>query len=543
MAVMSTISSAPKTADSTEPSVLTELDITSSRPLSPSERFFVFTRGKFGASDAFPLITLDCSPSTPILDDEVVLAWAVLCLRHPMLTSRVTFTASDPAVVCSAALTLSRAIARAKAHIEFAQFDDRDRALDELHAQFGGPSPVRAIDVRAEMHVVWQRDASGERGQYVFGMQTVHYQLDARRRIEVMRQFVELLATPGRAQAELDAHFAKGAGTVLPPKIPQPVESSFPDLGAFDAEERRKGKEAFDEFVRKANVLPCGLAYDGPETPSGSNIRCIRRTFSQPDTTRILQACKAQNITVTQLFQAAWAVAAVEIGREEACDVTRVRPGLALQDGLYHCNTLIPVDLAPYIRALPGNTNAGGADVSMQLVWYTSTIALPQAALDVRDAVWAAARIAKANDAAFRQSPYFWHLVIHIQAPMQEHASIAFNGEEEAAGPVASPPPPPPLPPLMPFLTSLGDISALLPSTISASSCEGGTYTDGRSIRVVDMMVCMKVMPTTGTSHVWTFDGRMVLQLTYDSASFSAARGDKFFGRVADIFAGLATEP
>ncbi|KAH9940266.1 hypothetical protein B0H21DRAFT_755242 [Amylocystis lapponica] len=533
--------SAPQSLHNTQHSPLDEQDITSSRPLGISERFLVALRNGVGAADTLPLIVLDCSPATPILDADVIVAWAVLRLRHPMLASRIAFTTSGAEIVCSSALTQPRAVALAEACIEFALFDDRDRAVEALRASFGGQSPQCTIDIRAEMRVMWQRDVTGERGQYVFGMKTVHHQMDARRSIEVMRQFVALLAAPGRAQAELDAHFANPAGVVPPPKIPLPMENSFPHPSMFDAEERRKGREAFDEAFQKADALPCGLAYDGPAIPSGVYPRSICHTFSESDTALILRACKVQGVTVTQLYQASWAVATIEIGHEETKDGVCKRPGLSLHNGSYHCNTLLVVDLAPFIKALPRNIDiASERDISLQAASYPSTIGIPRGAftqLDRSVVVWDAARRAKANHAALLQSPYFWHLIIHLQEPMQEFSDMAFSDSQEEPVVVLQPHP------LVPAVSSIGDVSTMLPSSISASSgadCARDGLSDDKTICIADMMLCVRAPPTDGVSHLWTFDGRMTLQLSYDGASFSPARGDKFFGRVVDIFARVA---
>ncbi|KAH9940267.1 hypothetical protein B0H21DRAFT_893726 [Amylocystis lapponica] len=511
-------SSAPKSPGNTRPHPMAEQDTTSSRPLSASEQFYVAWRHGVGAGDALPLITLDCSPATPISDANVIVAWAVLRLRHPMLASRIKFATSGAEIVCSSARTQARAIALAEACIEFALFDDRDHAVEALRAQFGGRNPQRTTDIRAEMRVVWYKDTTGERGQYIFGMQT----------------------------AELDAHFADSTGAVLPPKIPQPVENIFLDLSAYDTEERPKVKEAVDKIIRKADVLRCGLAYDGSEIQSGADHRCIRRTFSELDTALILRACKVHGVTVTQFFLASWAVAAIEIGHEETKDGVHKRPGLSLQNGSYHFNNLLVIDLAPFIKVLPGNNDIA-PNISLQLASYISTISISHTTFtqfNCSAVVWGAARRAKADHAAFLQSPYFWHLIIHLHIPIRdEFSGMSFSDSQEE--PVVVPRPHP----LMPSISGMGDISTLLPSSISASpgadpDCarDGLFESDGRTIRIADMMICVRSPPAYGVSHVWTFNGKMTLQLTYDCASFSPARGDKFFGRVADIVAQVAAQ-
>ncbi|KAH9936042.1 hypothetical protein B0H21DRAFT_825518 [Amylocystis lapponica] len=497
----------------------------SSRPLSYFERSWLVSRGIHGTTDALPLITLGCSPATPIADNDVVLAWSVLRLRHPILTSRISPQGSLPELISTSARTASQAIEQAGARIEFSIFDDRDQAIEALRMQWEGPNPTRVVDIHQDMHVIWQKDATGSLGHYVFGMQTVHYQLDARRRLDVMHQFAELLSAPWVAQEELDAHFSLVLKTSL--RIPMSIESNFPGL-VVDADdpEQRRGQEVYERLMGGAAVPPCGLRYDGPVDAHDIAVRTMRHVFPQSTTAHIMRACRAQNVTVTRLYQAAWILAAIEVGREQFGDADESRNGLPVHDGSYHFSFALPLDLVQYTKTQP-IAAPNDLDVSLKIVWSPSLISIPHSLSVGQDAdvlLWDVARRAKAGHAALTQSPFFWPVIARFQAFVE---SVLIDQSPETALP------------FMPLLSSIGDVSNVLPSRIIARpgrNSHGGS-SNPKDIRVTDMYIFVKVPAICGLSHVWTFDGRMTVQLIHNGRSVSPALGDKYFGRVVDILA------
>ena len=197
------------------------------------------------------LFRSSCTGGHTITDDEVVAACAALRLRHPLLGSKVTFSSAHfPELSFTAPLTEGHALRTARAQIEFHTFDDQATAAAALSDLWMDTPADEVLDIRdATCSLWWGKSAdpaAAATGTYVFGLRTTHFITDGRRRLNLVRCFVELLASPGRARKELAAHFAGKTPVV---GMPPTLESLRPQVELSD-EEMAKAKLAFDENVR-----------------------------------------------------------------------------------------------------------------------------------------------------------------------------------------------------------------------------------------------------------------------------------------------------
>lgn len=232
---------------------MSEPRLTRSRPLSAGEVSYALGRRAGGTADPSTIVSLTCSPGYTVTDDQVILACAALRLRHPLFASHVTFIGT-PHFVVNSPVTQVHALRTAEAQIEFHTFTDQDDAVVKLRDEWLAVSLDKALDIRERTCAVWWgRDADTHSGKYVLGLLTTHFVTDQRRSFNLVRQFVELLASPGKAQSELDAHFS---GAVMPAPIPASIEDLVPKLDE-DEEAGSKAKLAFDElYMRFADKVP-----------------------------------------------------------------------------------------------------------------------------------------------------------------------------------------------------------------------------------------------------------------------------------------------
>lgn len=226
-------------------SQLLEATNTQSRPMGLMELWYAIARQGGGMSDPGSILPLVCTGDHIIDDHDVVLACAALRLRYPLLASSQSFV-GEPHFVVNTPLTHAHAIRMAREQIEFHTFDDQDAAVVALRDRWLAFDPDDALDVRVRTcAILWARDADPRSGKYVLGIISSHSVTDNRRRLNLVRHFLELLSAPGKAQAELDAHFA-GKNPTAP--IPPSTEQLRPEL-SNDKAEVEQAKAVFDGLV------------------------------------------------------------------------------------------------------------------------------------------------------------------------------------------------------------------------------------------------------------------------------------------------------
>ena len=216
--------------------------LTSSRPLSFDEVRYAFSRRNGGMADPSTIVSLACPAGHTITDEQVILACAALRLRHLLFASHVTFIGT-PQFVVNTPATQAHALRAAKAQIEFHTFTDQDDAVIRLRDEWLAVDPDKALDIRERTCAVWWgRDADPHSGQYILGLLTTHFVTDQRRLIHLVRQFVELLASPGTAQSELGTYISGASQAPLP----APTEALIPTLS--------EDEEEADEEIGRAHV-------------------------------------------------------------------------------------------------------------------------------------------------------------------------------------------------------------------------------------------------------------------------------------------------
>lgn len=251
---------------------LQETALTFSRPMAASEFSYIIVRGRYGYGDSYTVVQLASTGEHIITDDEVVHACASLRLRHPLLASKVNFNSPTiPELTFTSPLTQAHAVRAARAQIEFHTFDNQDAAAAALCEQWLSTGAEDVLDIRdATCSLYWARSVDAKAGQYIFGLRTAHFIIDARRRLNVVRCFMDLLTTPGRAHKELEAHFS---GTTPLVEMPPTLESLIPKSELSDTE-AAKAKAKFDDLVMFMDKVSL-LAVTQPMTPLTS-IRCVR---------------------------------------------------------------------------------------------------------------------------------------------------------------------------------------------------------------------------------------------------------------------------
>ncbi|TFY55544.1 hypothetical protein EVJ58_g8178 [Rhodofomes roseus] len=494
-----------------------ERSLTTSRPLSASEFSYALGRREGGIGDPSTIISLDCTGGYTIADDEVVLACAALRLRYPLLASNVTFL-GGPHFVVNTPATLAHALHAAKAQVDFHTFEDQEKAVIALRDEWLAVDPNAALDIRERTCAFWWgRDADPRSGKYVLGLITTHFVTDNRRRLNLVRRLMDLLASPGRAQAELDAYFAQ---KTKPIPIPVPTEQLKPQLSA-DAEEAREAKIAFDELVGQYAKQPrSGITGDvsGLITKELS-AHMLRKVWSSEETARILRACKAHGVTITHLVNVAGALSSVHD------DVPSSKVATA---GHKHDAVLFefsqPMDLTAKLPQHPGGVASGDMEATIRMELYPVIICVPHSTVADQanpTSVWEVAHQFKKQNDAFVKSPYFWNFLPMYQPLTTEayHAKLAGQ-------------------PGLPFMSSLGDLKAILPARYAVqapSATSGHAGQDGAEIRITENWTAGRIDPLSLAFHLFTFDGRLYLQFRYNKNRTSDALIEAYFNRLVDI--------
>ncbi|KZT64131.1 hypothetical protein DAEQUDRAFT_769964 [Daedalea quercina L-15889] len=494
-----------------------EAGLTTSRPLSMGEFIYVATRQGGGMADPSTIVPLECSGGHVITDDEVVAACAVLRLRYPLLASNVTLF-NAPHFVVNMPLTPAHALRMAKDQIEFHTFEDQEQAVVALRDEWLAFDPDKALDIRERTCALWWgRDADQKSGKYVFGLITTHFVTDNRRRLNLVRRFLELLAKPGQAQAELGAHFASKAP---PAPIPMSTEQLKPELN-MDDEELRNAQAAFDQLPMS------GISADVPGSASASAVpipRILRKVWSTEDTTRILRACKAHGVTITHLVNVASAMSSVY--DSVPSNAAPENP----DDDAFYFETSQAIDLTAKVPKPMNGPADGDMEAAVRIELYPVIFRVPRTAITNTSSsahVWEISKQFKARNDAFVQSPYFWHfLPMHFR-----RVTEGYNAKLAGL-------------PALPFMSSLGDLKSVLPARYPVWTAGAAANGDAEAeIRVTDNWTAGRIDPFSLVYHLFTFDGRLHLQFRYNVNRTSDALIKPWFDRVVDTVSRSAQDP
>ena len=488
--------------------------------------------------DPSTIVSLVCSQDHIISDEEVILACAALRLRHPLFASSLALIGAPHFTVASP-MTQAHAVRAARAQIEFHAFDDQDAAILALRDAWLAFDPENALDVRERTCALWWgRDRAHLRsGKYILGLITTHFVTDNRRRLNIVRQFLELLASPGQAKAELDAYFS--ADPHPAPAIPIPTEQLQPKPSG-DEQEGLRAKTAYDELVTRyadevRGLTPSldvcsqrsqpvsGLVVDG-SLHAAPRPGMVRKVWSVDETARILRACKAHGVTVTHLVNVAGALAAVNRGP----NTTDGAPTASATDnGTYCFDFTQAIDIAAKA--------AGKAEVEMETVvrvdLYPVILCVPRPTITEffhdPSRVWEIARQFKEQNDEFVKSPYFWHFLQMHSSRMVESYKAKLAGR-----------------PFLPFMSSLGDLKTLLPARYpiqpAAPIPDGSVAAAGADIHVTDSWTSGRVDPLSLASHLFTFDDRLHLQCRYNVNCASDIVVMSWFDRLVEIVSRVA---
>ncbi|KAI0942927.1 hypothetical protein AcV7_002209 [Taiwanofungus camphoratus] len=477
------------------------------RPLGCMEQVFLQARGLYGHTDMFLIATLDCTNNT-ISDEHVVLACALLRIRHPLLASHVSNTDLSPEFVYTPPLTEVCAMEEARVQVEFGTFADRDQAVLLLRERWTSVDPLDTLDPAIGVcRVFWSKNVSGRAGKYVLGFYGCHSVVDGVGILCVARQFVEDLAAPDLAQAELAGHFSDHVPFA---RLPEPMENLFPDPTATsDPAEQAKGEEIYDNLMGMPTMQMGGLVPDG--SADTFKARIIRHTWSDSDTAKIIRACKAHGVTVTQLVSAIMAIAAAPPhgGIFEDCHFLHSRP-LPCSD--YYCFKLhMAIDLSR--RSQMSSSEKAVYEAVLRAAGYAIFVAVPRFKMpDHEGAV---------NEA--------WSIARQCKQSHDVDSAVQ---------------------PRLPLLSSLGDCSKQLPSrfvmtSAPAESVLGKHHTLRRGeIIVSDMMISGRMLPDAMALHLWTYGSHLNVQLTHNSSYTSTILMDRYFRRVIEMVTmlGLSVE-
>ncbi|EPS96165.1 hypothetical protein FOMPIDRAFT_1032543 [Fomitopsis schrenkii] len=498
---------------------LRETSLTFSRPLGINEFSYVRGRGQLGYTDSYTIARLSCAGGHVIADEEVVAACASLRLRHPLLGSKVTFSSPQfPELSFTAPLSEGHALRTAHAQIEFHTFEDQGVAAEALSDLWMSTPADEALDIRdATCSLWWGKSAALDAGEYVFGLRTTHFITDGRRRLNLVRCFMELLASPGRARMELAAHFAGDTPMV---GMPPTLESLRPKIELSD-EEKAKAKVTFNEVVKYIDKPLSGLVLEGPASADGIVARCIRHVWNEEETSHILKACKAQAVTITTLVNSASALASVRAVPEHAN---------LLADDAYYFEFNQAIDLNSRV---PRTSINGEVETANHILVYPIIIRVPRAAAHSENASYAVfdtAREFKARNAELVQSPYFWYFLDMYRPLLGQRYMSNLSGTSK---------------PLMPYMSSLGELKTLLPSRYPVTHHEvkgnGANGVGGRppaEIIIKDQTTAGRMDPQMVSFLLYTFDGKLHLQFKWNAGRLREACVGEWFKRTVDIISG-----
>ncbi|KAH9843003.1 uncharacterized protein C8Q71DRAFT_735522 [Rhodofomes roseus] len=506
---------------------LRESTTTFSRPMGTNELFYNLIRGPRGYLDSFSIVPLACSGEHTTTDDEVVQAYAALRLRHPLLASKVAYSTTQlPELVYTSPLTQAHALREARAQIEFHAFHDQGTSTEALHDHWFSVKPEDALDLRnGTCSLYWGRDIDTRSGKYILGLMTPHFITDGRCRLNLVRCMLELLASPGRAQRELAAHFAGKTPIV---GIPPALNDLCPSMDDTSPSELAKAKAAFDDLVKFRSKPLSGLVPDVPISEDDPQPRFVRQTWSTDDTTRILKACKAQGVTITHLASVAGAFASVQRPR-----AAHVNEGFSDEDS-YYFECLSALDLNTKV---PRVTSNGEMETATRLIMYPVVMSVPRAAAlesTGSDALWDAARQYKKRSDTFVNSPYFWHFCRFYDARIEDE-NYVYRAQMMPGKPI------------LPYMSSLGNLKSVLPvrypiQTAHVNGNTNGTASHSAEIRILDQISSGKADPRVANFLMYTFDDRLNLQFKWDACRTSDGLIDSWFSRIVEIISQVADE-
>ncbi|KAH9934970.1 uncharacterized protein B0H18DRAFT_951458 [Fomitopsis serialis] len=458
---------------------LRETTLTFSRPLGGNELGYVLLRRTRGYYDSFTIVSLVCSGGHTITDDEVVQACAALRLRHPLLASKVAYsTMEPPTLVYTSPLTEAHAVREARAQIEIHAFHDQDASTETLRDQWLYANPEEALDLRnGTCSLYWGRDTDSRSGKYILGFMTPHFITDGRRRLNLVRCMLDLLATPGRAAHELAAHFS---GKMPIVEIPPAWESLCPDMRTTDPAELAKAKEAFDELVKFR-----------------SKPRFVRQIWSTEETKRILKACKAHGVTITHLANIASAFATVQ--HPGAAD----RNGVPRDEDSYYFEFSQAIDLSAKVPRLSNNGE-------MRRPFACRQIGRPGRDLGCRAPIQGAER-------RLREVTLLLALQWFLRCDRFENYMAQMTGK-----------------PFVPYMSSLGDLKSILPIRypVQLPHVNGdvdGSTSHSAEVRILDQITSGKIDPQVSSFLMYTFDESLNLQFKWNAgrSSYSQVADDE----------------
>ena len=186
---------------------------------------------------------------------------------------------------------------------------------------------------------------------------------------------------------------------------------------------------------------------------------------------------------------------------------------------------------------VPRTSANGEVETAIRILVYPIIIRVPRATAlsdDASGAVFDTAREFKARNAQFVQSPYFWRF-LDLYRPLlgQRYMSNLSNNSR----------------PLMPYMSSLGELKTLLPSRYPVAHPElnghGANEAGGQApaeIIITDQTTAGRMDPQMVSFLLYTFDGKLHLQFKWNAGRLSEASVDPWFKRTIDIISGVGTD-
>lgn len=271
-----------------------------------------------------------------------------------------------------------------------------------------------------------------------------------------------------------------------------------------------------------------GIVPDGSLSTSIFVPRFLRKIWTADETKRILQACKTRGVTITHLAHIANALSALK--DKDQCAVVN---GNGDSERIY-LDFSQPIDLATrfpeQFHGLHGQAS-DEMETVVRIGMFPIVLDVPRSA--VADAahgssthIWALVERFKERNNAFIKSPYFWHFMKMYNPLFIEAHQARVAGR-----------------PAHPFISSLGDLKSLLPAqyTVQETEREGAptnnhsAVEEGAGIRITDMLVVGRLDNFSLSCHLFTFDGRLHLQLRYNAERATPALMEPWFDRLVDI--------
>ena len=263
-----------------------------------------------------------------------------------------------------------------------------------------------------------------------------------------------------------------------------------------------------------------GLSLEGPASADGIVARCIRHVWNQEETSSILKACKAQGVTITALVNSASALASVR-GTPE--------PNNPPADDAYYFEFSQAIDLTSKV---PRTSTNGEVETAIRILVYPIILPVPRAtahSADTSRAVFDVAREFKARNAEFVQ--YFWHFLDMYRPFLGQRYMSNLSGASK---------------PLMPYMSSLGELKTLLPSRYPVTHPEhNDNGADGRTpaeIIITDQTTAGRMDPQMVSFLLYTFDGKLHLQFKWNAGRLREASVCPWFKRTIDIISWVRTD-